>query len=77
MNRNVDNVTETQVNPKEECKMKKFVIKSIVAALVFVAVVVSALLLNAAAHEVAFFREGAAIVTTLGFVVVGLLKLQK
>lgn len=57
--------------------MKKFMIKSVVLVVVFVAVVIAAFLLNAAVHEVAFFREGAAIVTTLGFVVVGLLKLQK
>lgn len=57
--------------------MKKLIIKSIVVALVFVAVVIAAFLLNAAVHEVAFFREGAAIVTALGLVVVGLLKLQK
>lgn len=57
--------------------MKKIIIKSVVLVVVLVAVVVAALLLNAAAHEVAFFREGMAIVTALGFVVVGLLKLQK
>ena len=57
--------------------MKKLIIKSIVVALVLVAVVIAAFLLNAAVHEVAFFREGAAIVTALGLVVVGLLKLQK
>ena len=72
MNNNVGNF----VNPEEENKMKKF-IKSMVFAVVVIAVVVAALLLNAAAHEVAFFREGMAIVTALGFVVVGLLKLQK
>ena len=57
--------------------MKKFIVRTVVFVVVLVAVVVAALLLNAAAHEVAFFREGVAIVTTLGFVVVGLLKLQK
>ena len=57
--------------------MKNFLIKSIVVVVVFVAVVIAAFLLNAAVHEVAFFREGAAIVTALGLVVVGLLKLQK
>lgn len=56
--------------------MKKL-IKSVAFVLVVIAVVIAALLLNAAAHEVAFFREGVAIVTVLGFVVVGLLKLQK
>ena len=57
--------------------MKNFLIKSIVVVVVFVAVVIAAFLLNAAVHEVAFFREGAAIVTALGLVVVGLFKLQK
>ena len=57
--------------------MKKFIVRTIVFVVVFVAVVIAAFLLSAAAHEVAFFREGVAIVTALGFVVVGLLKLQK
>lgn len=74
--KNTNNVVGNFVNPEEEYKMKKF-IKSIVLILVVIALVIVASLLNAAAHEVAFFREGAAIVTTLGFVVAGLLKLQK
>ena len=57
--------------------MKKFIVNVVVVVAVVIAVVIAALLLNAAAHEVAFFREGVAIVTALGFVVVGLLKLQK
>lgn len=57
--------------------MKKFIIESIVFFAVVIAFVIAAFLLNAAAHEIVFFREGAAIVTTLGFVVVGLLKLQR
>ena len=57
--------------------MKKFIVKSIVLVAFVIAVVIAAFLLNAAVHEVAFFREGAAIVTALGLVVVGLFKLQK
>lgn len=57
--------------------MKKFIIRTAVFVVALVAVVVAALLLSAAAHEVAFFREGVAVVTVLGFVIVGLLKLQK
>ena len=57
--------------------MKKFIVESIIIITVVIAVVIAAFLLNAAVHEVAFFREGVAIVTALGLVVVGLLKLQK
>lgn len=57
--------------------MKKFIVRTIIFVAAIVAVVIAAFLLNAAVHEVAFFREGAAIVTALGLVVVGLLKLQR
>ena len=57
--------------------MKKFIVRTIVFVVAVIAVVIAAFLLNAAVHEVAFFREGAAIVTALGLLVVGLLKLQK
>ena len=65
------------VNPEEEYKMNKFIVRTIVFVVVFVAVVIAAFLLNAVVHEVAFFREGVATVTALGLLVVGLLKLQK
>ena len=57
--------------------MKKFIVRTIMFVALVISVVIAAFLLSAAVHEVAFFREGVAIVTTLGFVVVGLLKLQK
>ena len=57
--------------------MKKLIVKFVVVIVVVIAIVIAAFLLNAAVHEVAFFREGVAIVTALGLVVVGLLKLQK
>ena len=57
--------------------MKKFIVRTIIFISVVISVVIAAFLLSAAAHEVAFFREGVATVTALGLVVVGLLKLQK
>lgn len=57
--------------------MKKFIVRTIIFVVAVIAVVIAAFLLNAAVHEVAFFREGVATVTALGLVVVGLFKLQR